>query len=394
MNKDWSHERRINMNRVCFIFRTPPMCNDDKKFLLHKIAEKKIEIDVVDISVVNNEGINELITQKRLDVPYINVITIKEKIELDRYIYDNYKNTFFFPMFDDYYEVRWVYKLFSKYHVKYGYVNNLVADFDVGIVNNSVNLRRMSLKHLFKAFYNRVGRKMLPYKNAEFICLGTDTAEQTFLKRGRCGKETKKVYTHTLDYERYCDAKQYDNGGLQYCVFIDQYIPYHPDNILDNGIRVNPDEYYRELNEIFNLIKQKFGYEVIIAAHPRSDYSNKKCFDGIKIEYGKTPELIKGAKMVLGHFSTSLCLTSMTNAPMVIICPKSFDVSVFFIKLCKAFIDLLGGKLVKSVDDINDIGLEIDSKKYMKFRNKYLLCDNQNNGSIWDEAMEIITNNH
>ena len=122
-------------------------------------------------------------------------------------------------------------------------------------------------------------------------------------------KKDNNVLIHTLDYDIYLKDKEKPRIiEEKYMVFVDEYYPFHGD--FDLLRIVNPikkaEKYYERLNKLFTLLENIYGCEIVIAEHPRADYSNKK-----ELLYGRkhykniTNRLIKDASLVVTHASTA-----------------------------------------------------------------------------------------
>lgn len=103
-------------------------------------------------------------------------------------------------------------------------------------------------------------------------------------------------------------------------MFIGQYLPYHADiqteyPELVNSVEKIAESYYRSLNIFFERIEQVSGGEVVIVEHP-SGVHNTNPFNGRKIFYYKTAELVKDAKAVCMHCSNSLNFVALYNKPV------------------------------------------------------------------------------
>lgn len=112
-----------------------------------------------------------------------------------------------------------------------------------------------------------------------------------------------------------------------YLVFIDQYYPLHPDfKWLDVGSLGSAELYQRELNRFFDLIGRDLGYEVIVAAHPKADYS-EGTFEGRRIMKYRTPELIKYSSGVMMHTSLAASYALYFEKPIMLITNKEHSKS-------------------------------------------------------------------
>ena len=93
----------------------------------------------------------------------------------------------------------------------------------------------------------------------------------------------------------------------EYILFLDEYLPLHPDAALFGIKNVTPEQYYPELCSYFSRVESQFGIPVIIAAHPKAlKYKEENYFDGRTVYFGKSAELSKFATFVLAHDSTSI----------------------------------------------------------------------------------------
>lgn len=388
----WGGDLRfMNTKKLVFLFVTPALVNDDKKYSLQKLVDRGLKVEIWDLTPAVMPDIEKTITQKRFYSPFIhyirceNIRQIEDKIRMDQ------KAAFFFPMFDLYYEVRKIYGLFTKYHVRYGYVNNMVCEQDSlvdGFENNTD--KRFQIQHIKHGLFNRVWKKIRKYTPAEFIAFGTNENEQGVVKRGVCSNNTLKLHLHTFDYERFMDVEPYEKGQ-PYCVFLDQYIPFHPDNLIDAGLKIDAKKYYDELNAILDCIQQKLNVKIIVAAHPRADYNDKKEYlKGYQIEYGKTSELIKGATLVVAHFSTAIGMVPLARVPVAIIDTELISRIRKFDVLCQRYAEALGAPIICKPQDVQKKVLQYDLRKYEDFVEKYMTCNLNMKESLWNEVVEYL----
>lgn len=124
---------------------------------------------------------------------------------------------------------------------------------------------------------------------------------------------------HALDYDNYLRVKALPpSSAAPYCVFLDSFEPYHPD-YTTNGIRpVAADPYFASLRQFIATIEARTGLPCVIAAHPRSDYAPADLrFGGRPLWRGKTPELVRDARLVLVNASTSINLAILSRLPLL-----------------------------------------------------------------------------
>lgn len=386
-------ERILNMNirKFIFLFVTPALDNDENKYSLKKIIDKGYQVEIWDLTPAIVPETEKAITAKRFASKFIYSMRYDNIRQIEENIQANCESAFFFPMFDLYFEVRKLYDMFTKYNVRYGYVNNMVCDFDAIVDNVKIRIGdRLRIQYVKALFFNRIWKKFLCYKPAEFIGFGTIGNENTFMNRDVCSDKTEKLYLHTFDYERFMDVMPYEHEH-EYCVFLDQYIPFHPDNIVDAGLKIDAQKYYNELNAILDSIRRVLKMDIIVAAHPRADYSDKMGYvNGYRVEYGKTPELIKGASLVVAHSSTAIGMVPMAKVPLAIIDIDSVSKVKEFDVICKLYAEKLGVSLIHTPQDIKKNVLDYDLQKYNKFEREYMTCNMNENESLWSKVVEYL----
>jgi hypothetical protein len=123
---------------------------------------------------------------------------------------------------------------------------------------------------------------------------------------------------HANDYDLTLEIKE-EPDLKEAIVFLDDGGPLHPDPIITkNKFPCTPEEYFRNLNSFFRTVEGKFGYPVVIAAHPKSNYGEMPdYFEGRKVIYSQTHRLAKSSKFVLATCSTSLNFAVIYRKPII-----------------------------------------------------------------------------
>lgn len=129
-------------------------------------------------------------------------------------------------------------------------------------------------------------------------------------------RHAKPIHINYFDYDRYLslgkDSRRRVSG--KYAVFIDQYLPYHPDVKMFNLVPVQPESYFRELNAFFDKVEATYELEVVIAAHPKSDYHHNP-YGGRTMVKDETALMIRDADLVLTHGSSAIAFCVLYNKP-------------------------------------------------------------------------------
>ncbi len=383
----------MRQHEVIFLFVTVALQADIEKYSLTELTDMSIKVIVADLTPVIAPETDRAISQRRMNDNSIENKVFHSYDEIRNFIKEYSDRAFFFLMFDQYYAVRKIYSYLNRYQVSYGYVNHLEPDLGVGKEGMEGYLRpKLNLSRVKSALYNRLLRKIYPCKYADLIVFGGVANEETYFKLGRCNGKTKRLYLRTFNYERYLRVNEYDNNGREYCVFLDQFFPYHPDNIVDRKWNINAEKYFEEMNRIFEYIHDTYKLEIIVAAHPRGDYTGKPyAFSGVKIEYGKTSELVKSAKLVLAHFSTSISFAVMACKPVVILCTP--EVARFEEAYCREYQQKFNYPMWRGIeDDDRSYLFHIDEEKYQLFLKEYVICEKlcDTNIALWRKIADEI----
>ena len=82
-------------------------------------------------------------------------------------------------------------------------------------------------------------------------------------------------------------------------------------------LEIDAEPYYKFLNILFEYLEKTFGYTVVIAAHPRSQYDQheKMFFKDRLLIKGETPELIRRSQGVILHCSTAVSFSVLMAKP-------------------------------------------------------------------------------
>ena len=208
-------------------------------------------------------------------------------------------------------------------------------------------------------------------------------------------KKSKKYYINSIDKEIYDDAHSELALDDNILVFIDEYMPFHPDFKLLNVDTVPESEYYNELNLFFSHIEKKLKMQVVICAHPKAEnYKTKNYFDNRKIYFNKTCEIIKASQGVISHNSTAVNFAVLSKKPIIFITSN-------LIKRFNPVLDkqiLLHSKFLNSnfinIDKYQQKKLffwEINDVFYKSWKRKYLTYNvNQHKEKTLEILKEII----
>lgn len=269
-----------------------------------------------------------------------------------------------------------IYRSLSRRGIKYG-VNSLVPLPGVAPKRNYLKFATKGFSSpgkLLGAVANRLPVSLLGIKPPSFILIAGTAANGSNYP---IGKSTDVVNCHTPDYDRYLQMdKTLEARVGQHGVFLDEYLPFHPEFLIgDLKAPAPPETYYHKLNDFFGLVERETGCEVVIAAHPRSKYEDHPdYFDGRTVSRGSTPELIKDAKFVLAHCSTSIGFAVLFEKPVFFLTTNEIEKSYLsdhIAMMAKWF-----GKRPLNLDEYGELDIDremtVDATAYNLYRQTFI----------------------
>lgn len=267
---------------------------------------------------------------------------------------------------------------------------------DTNIINLTRKLKKVFSKTVIEKtlFYFRK-KRILSHLQAAFVA--GSVAADFHREYG-----TKNIINiNVRDYDDSFDNKRKNtNVPLNdYCVFLDGYLPFHHDNNV-MGIVIEPETYYRSINNYFEYIENRYNLDIVIAAHPKSQYEtigNK--FKNRKIIKGQTGRLIKHSQFVLNHESSALTYALLLKKKMLFLTTNGINRNRWYANSIQKKADLLGCSVINidNISEVNNLNLneiEINVTKYNDFKYKYLTSKESENkrskGVILNELRKLL----
>lgn len=202
------------------------------------------------------------------------------------------------------------------------------------------------------------------------------------------------IWCHTLDYDLFLKAQE-NSEQIQpeYAVFLDEYWPFHADFLAEGlPFPVTPEAYYPKLVNFFERVESDLGLEVVIAAHPRSNYESlPDYYRGRRVIRGKTIQLIRNAKLVLAHNSTSLNFANLYQKPVVFL-----DLVLgakFLGYIVEEMATAFGKKPISLTETLNiDWGKEliVDENAYLRYREAYIKKSGSPDKPFWHIVTDFL----
>lgn len=211
-------------------------------------------------------------------------------------------------------------------------------------------------------------------------------------------KKTKIIKAHNFDYDFFIKAPDNKNITNNNIIFLDEDGPYHSD-FSTFGIRpfVTAKKYYPVVDDGLNHIAKILKLKILIAAHPRSKYKNKKIKYQNIIKENETFELIKYSSVVVAHASTSIQWAVIMKKPIIFVITDEIKNAIYARNYKRSIFEFAKtlGKEVINLSDIDNIKdwnnlLRVDKDKYNKYIKNYIKLESSPNKPLWEIVIQKI----
>ena len=299
----------MEQKKIIFVTATPVTIKLKELFFLDLFEQNGFDVECWNLHKIYNKHL-EILPNKLASSKIFSFDSLKDV--KDRLKLNNTKNTIILSGLDDDYIFRHAFKLFATYNFF------ITTIFPYGGI---YGLRLKLKDKILRIFSSNIPQKIKPTLQKKYY---------HFYKKWHNIDLTTYWFSSTIpcstainhpDYEDFIKIKDSKERiqNEDYIVFLDTYIPLHPDLLTFNALKyVKPENYQAALRAFFDKIEQKFNAEVIIAAHPKAVYDNNEFGNRQIIKY-KTNLLVKDAKLVVTHMSSSTSFALLFNKPVVFI---------------------------------------------------------------------------
>ncbi len=365
------------IKKIIFALDSPFTKRDYERFGVEILKDNDFDISIWNFGTFINKESFKAHKKSNLST-FDNQISISKKsdfydLNLDKEINPQ---TIFIMFFGIRHNTKWLYNIFNSKKAIYGIPNlGEVPSKKITILKRWLSV----LKRYFSGYH----KVFLP----SFALVGGEIANEK-LKNYSLGK-FEIIDAHSFDYDLIFKSNQNNQDPIiknDYAVFLDEYVPYHPDYI-HMGVEpdCSPEKYYPELNSFFNFFEEKTQMKIIIAAHPSSNYkTDENPFNNRKIIKNETRRLIQHATHVVAHASTATSMAVIYKKPI------HFVLSSKYSKRYKDLINLHASQLNQipiniSREQQNDsFSKVVDERIYKLFFKRYIKSKESTNLSLWE----------
>lgn len=250
-------------------------------------------------------------------------------------------------------------------------------------------------KKIINQLFSQLPFKWFGIKPASLILAGGEQSirDKNFYPTNRT---SEVLWAHTLDYDLYLEERKMPFTKRHIAVFLDEYLPFHPDiSQLEVPFSIDANKYYQLLNNFFDKIERELGLKVIIAAHPRSRYEKlPDYFEGREWVKGRTIKLVKESRLVLTHSSTALDFANLFRKPVIF--PSSSDLDKSYLgPFIRTMANWFGKTPIPMDSDVKidwDRELTVSADHYNRYRQAYIKTEQSEDIPFWQIVANRLKN--
>ena len=232
------------------------------------------------------------------------------------------------------------------------------------------------------SFFLQAKLRVLRYKKIDIALIGGKSYEEY---PGYKNAE-HKIYCSSLDYGVYLKKKKIGfKNKKKFAVFIDAYLPFHPEHRETLNKFIDPKEYFRSLVNFLNKFQKATNLEVIVAIYPKADLKKySKDFKKFRLISNKVSELVKSCEVVLHHGSTAQSYAVIFNKPAIYLTTNAVEEHKY-IRDGGTRIEFMGSKTINIDNDNSSFFknkkkiFQYDKKIYSNYLNNFLKHDLSDN---------------
>ena len=366
------------IGNVIVIIHQPVTDRILEDFFVKKLEASGIKIEFYDLTQIFHP---ELITEYTDISNYVGVFKNLKELETRFKANSTNSKILYIPYFIFEFKVLQVYRLLTKYRCKTAFMGRGMVPYP----HTNKSYIKIFISRLDKvfdfSFYLSGFRKIYTdfliktgyIKGLDYIFnAGNDGYMTSGFPITKIGKV---IPFNSTDYSRFLKTKEVLglNNRRPYAVFIDEYLPYHPDTKMLGIDSVPADKYYSKLRDFFDFLELKYNLAVIVAAHPKSNYQENP-FGDREVIKGRTEMLVKDCSLVIDHFSTAISYAILNKKPLLIITTDDIDKTFPDLKSYSTYVaEILDAQRINVDRSFNFLKKsKINEIAYNRYISKYL----------------------
>lgn len=190
-----------------------------------------------------------------------------------------------------------------------------------------------------------------------------------------------RIYSHTMDYEQCLfggEKKNCNRLRRSYGVFIDQdLLDNHDRNYSGRALSVGKD-YYTSIDRYLGRMEERYRMEFVVLGHPKVKEQGDERYGGRQVIYGEAREMIKGSRVVIGHYSACMNMALILGKELIIT-SEGLLAGTWGFSCCQEWKSAVGEK--GNEGDV--VLLEEQTEKREEYIKKYIRSERDTDVSLW-----------
>lgn len=290
----------------------------EKFYFIDHLIANGFEIEFWDMSTVFKVDIGRI-----ADPTHVRKLESRSSV---RELIKNNQFATFVLLFALEYRFLWIYRLLTEHKCKlFFFSSGHFPSIKKNIFHEILDVMN-NPKNIYKKIVLSAVNRMKMVKNFDVVLFDANRAKE------KSPGANQYVAINSLEFETYCDLSSASTStqafeGIpyqKYIVFLDSCLPFNSDPKRNGYQNVDPERYRIGITNLFDQLEHNLGIKVIIAAHPKSEYSSEY-FENRPIIKWKTAQLVMRANFVISHYSTATNYAVLWKKPIIFICSDDFS---------------------------------------------------------------------
>jgi hypothetical protein len=320
--------------RVAYLFPYAPGAHDAKTYGFTELAERGVSVEVLDLSALVMRGRPET-TSTGAGVPAARVRDMRDLDERLAHMSGVVFVDYVAGLSEPSPEAERVLRALGTHGLPYVIVSAAALPPPVPPRDARERFRKLAVRmrqaldpRSLARFVSRRARRLVsgprPLQLPARVFSGHSPALEAYMARMQLPTD-RVVWINSFDYDEYVRFLRERAGEPvrpeRIAVFVDEAASSHPDFAFLGTEWMAPTDavYSASMRRLFDLVEERTGLRVVVAAHPRSDYASRPGFFGDReVVCGRTIELIAESSLVIAHGSTALSYAALLEKPTLL----------------------------------------------------------------------------
>ena len=390
------------ISRIVYLLASAPMERDIKRYGISLMGEKGIGVTVLDVAEICHPGVKQLRSTLILG-PNIELRAVETRNDLERerqtladadlvmcFITTGLVTRTNLPV------LRMVSQTKTPYVIQrvdsLPGINAFRGDIRLFRQRLRYNITRIGNLDYLNSLIARMPNLLLGLRAPDYVVYG---GLRSHIDYPLITPESKPIFGHAQDYDTYLEHNSQPGAKSDTAVFIDQFLPHHRDwQMIPGNTPIDADAYYAGLQRLFGRLEDELDLRVVIAAHPRADYSDMTgVFGDREVIFGETIGLVDQCRLAMTFTSLAINFAILFRKPMLILGDQSVYTNPINRRWIDPMVEETGAPMV-FLEDVPDMDLSriltINEGLYDRYMTEYLKRPGTPERPLWDIVLDDI----